>query len=181
MQHDENANTRKVLEMITVAHDYCLFMEKSDDYPLPEILSYLQKVLPLLYLKGSLLPVIEPDQEEFAERFVTEEEWENLFLILSKKFGKMDDFDVIPLETLKPEGFERLRLSECLADIYQDMKDFVLLYQKNTQAARENAVYQCTELFQKRWGLIITQCLTPIHRLNAAGLPSHEPESDSFL
>jgi len=181
MENDDPVYSRKVLEMITVAHEFCLFMEKSDDYPEKQIYSYLQKVLPLLYIKGSLLPDVTPEHEEFAERFVTEEEWENLFLILSKKFSTNDSFDIIPDDKIKAEGYERISLSECLADIYQDMKDFVILYQKSSHAAKENAVFQCAELFKSRWGRSITHCLNPIHKLNYSNIVSSGADFENIL
>lgn len=178
MDINDPVYSRKVLEMITVAHEFCLFMEKCDDYPVTEIHSYLQKVLPLLYIKGALLPDVVPEQEEYAERFVTEEEWENMFLILSKKFGDHDKFDIVPDDIIKAEGFESISLAECLSDIYQDMKDFVLLYQKNVHSARENAVFLCSGLFKTRWGIIICKCMSAIHRLNYLGNTSVETMPD---
>ncbi len=163
MNPDDPVYNRKVLDLITVAHDYCLFMEKADEYPVNDILNYLQKVLPLLYLKGSLLPEVIPDNEDFAERFVMEEEWEALFNIISAKLGKNDIFyQIHPLDSLQDTP-KKLSLAENCADIYQDLKDFLFLYQKNTYSAKENAVLQCFELFKTHWGIKITQMIPAIH------------------
>ena len=51
------------------------------------------------------------------------------------------------------------------ADIYQDLKDFIYLYQKNTEMAKENAVSECKRLFQTRWGVRLTRAHTVIHEI----------------
>ncbi len=71
--------SKTVLELLTVANEYCLFLEKAENYDRQDILIFLQKVCPLIYIKSSLLPVIEIEDEEAAEHFVTEEEWEGVF------------------------------------------------------------------------------------------------------
>ena len=84
----EVAFSKNVIEMITVANNFCSFIEKADDSPKSEIFVYLEKVLPLLFLKGTLLPEVIVDDPESNERFVTEEQWESIFNELKNKFIK---------------------------------------------------------------------------------------------
>ena len=156
---------RTVLEMLAVAYDYCSFMEKADTRSQREIASYLVKVLPLLYVKGELLPEVEPEYPEANERYVTEEEWEGLFNILRSKFERDDIY-----YTFDPAAYGwgealKVSLSEHLADIYQDMKDFVILYQKNSRAAKENAVDEIRRLFFSHWGPRAASALPALHYL----------------
>lgn len=158
-------HSRNVLELITVGNEFCVFLEEIEKYEKVYFLSYLQKVLPLLYLKGSLLPDVEVSQAEANERFVTEEQWENIYNGVKKITGKYDAFQYVDfaykLENEKQTG----SISEFLADIYQDIKDFLLLYQKGTLAARENAVYECSALFENHWGLKLLNVHKAIHIL----------------
>ncbi len=180
MNPDDPVFNRKVLDLITVAHDYCLFMEKVDDYPIVDIRNYLHKVLPLLYLKGSLLPEIIPQNEEFSERFVLEEEWETLFNILKTKFGKTDlFFHIHPIDP-QQDTIMKLSVSEYCADIYQDLKDFLFLYQKSTYTAKENAVFQCSELFKSHWGLRIAEMSAAIHKQIFVEKPAEDPYIESI-
>lgn len=154
-----------VVEMLAVAFDYCSFMEKADTRSVKEISSYLVKVLPLLYVKGELLPEVEPEYPEANERYVTEEEWEGLFNILRIKFERNDIY-----YTFDPAAYGwgealKVSLSEHLSDIYQDMKDFVILYQKNSRAAKENAVAEVKRLFTSHWGPRVVSTLTALHYL----------------
>ena len=84
--------SKAVLEMLTVAHEFCLFIESSENYDKETIIGYLQKVCPLIYLKGALLPEVKVSDEAAAERFVTEENWDSIFSMLKTKFDKDDEF-----------------------------------------------------------------------------------------
>jgi len=152
MINNEPATSKNVIEMITVANEYCLFIENAEKHPRNSIISYLQKLLPLLYIKGCTLPDVEVEYPEANERFVTEENWQTVFNDLRRKFGNYDEQWIANHYELEEDSRIKISLSEFLADIYQDIKDFILLYQKNTKAARENAVYELNELFASHWG-----------------------------
>jgi hypothetical protein len=155
--------SRKVLEMITVANEYCLFMEKAEHYSAEELLGFLQKVSPLIYLKSALLPDIEATDENAVEHYVTEEQWEYLFNVLHNKFGEQDQFYFIDLQEKSHNDPIRGSLAESFTDIYQDLKDFLLLYQKPLRAFKENAVRECKRLFETRYGYTLLKAQSAVH------------------
>ena len=155
--------SRKVIDMLTVSNEYCLFIEKAEDYTKEEVFQYMQKLLPLIYLKASLLPVIPVNDEHAAEHFVTEEQWETLFNTLTIKFGNDDIYHFIDLNEKSHSDPVRASLSENLTDLYQDLKDFVLLYQKPLRASQENAVRDCKNLFETRFGYRLVSAQQAIH------------------
>lgn len=169
---DDPVSLRKVLDMLTVANEFCLFLESAGNYKPGEVYDYLLKICPLLYLKGALLPEIIPADEVFSERFVTEEQWENVFRTLKQLFVENDEYKGnFFLEEADNES-TKFSLSENFADIFQDLKDFVMLYQKRTFTSKENAVNQCFILFQSHWGPRILESLPRLHQLvYAASLP----------
>lgn len=143
---------KNVLEMLTVANDFCLTMAKADSMKKTALMNYLQKISPLLYIKGSLLPDIEVSDPEANEKFLTEEKWEWLFNELRKKFGPNDEFWYVDsIEKNQPDPVKG-SLAEFFSDIYQDMKDFLELYQKSSLAAKENAVHELKKSFETQWG-----------------------------
>lgn len=157
--------SKPVIEMATVANEFCYFLENLDKKEKDTLLEFMQRILPLLYLKGSLLPLMEPEYPEANERFVTEEQWERVFTELREKLEKDDEYWIIdPLYINETEPL-KASISENLADIYQDMKDFLVLLQKNTVAARENAIYQCRLLHGDHWGYKVGNIFTRIHHL----------------
>ncbi len=153
--------SRQVIEMITVAHEYCLFFEEADKHSKEEILSYFQKIAPLLYLKGAVLPDEVEADPEYAERFVNEEQWEVVFKILRDKFGDDDVYYV------HDHNFDSqpTSLSDNMSDIYQDMKDFVMLYQKAPMQSKACAVAELQKLFENHWGNRILSALNTVHSL----------------
>lgn len=155
----ELVKSKQVLEMITVAHDFCLFTESIKDKDLKDVIGYYQKVLPLLYIKGALLPIIEPEDLSANVKYVSEEHWQEIFFVLEEKFGENDKywFPDINNELMKES------LSDNLADIYQDMKDFVILFQDARLASKENAAADIQILFGIHWGIRATKALYQLH------------------
>lgn len=178
----EDAYSHKnVLEFYTVANELCLFLEQADEYRKEEILEYWHKLCPLLYLKGSLLPAIEVANPEAEERFVTEEQWEYIFNILRDKLGKDDEFWYINEQHFIDNEIDKGSLAEHFADIYQDLKDFIMLYQKNSRDAKENAVNSCMHLFESNWGPKTIHALKALHNLLFAGsYPDDDIDLDNF-
>ncbi len=165
-QFIEPENSMNVLELLRVALEYCLFMEKADKKNKAEIYDFFLKIGPLLYLKGKLLPEIEPEYPESTERFVTEEEWQEIFNIFRAVFMEDDEYYHVNYEEFNEYEAVKASLSENLTDIYQDLKDFIFLYQKNSQAARQNALHECKSLFETRWGPKTLSSLRYMHYLH---------------
>ena len=151
--------SKPVLEALTVANEYCLFCESIEKYSSKDILSYFKKIAPLIYLKGCTIPEIQVNDDSFNERFVTEEQWEEIFKTLREKFGRDDTYYMLDPNNDTMEA----SLADNMADIYQDMKDFVMLYQKGTMYAKENAVEQFRTLMITRWGPVIIDALKACH------------------
>ena len=158
------ATSANVIDMLTVANEFCIFTEKAGKYDPGEVIQYYAKICPLLYLKGAILPVVEPDEDYFGERFVNEDQWENIYNSLLSVFPGKDEFYTLSYENIDNIPL-KASISEHLADIYQDLKDFVLLYQKNLNYAKQNAVYECRKLFISHWGGRIAALLPALHAI----------------
>jgi hypothetical protein len=157
--------SKQVIELLTVANEYCIFTEKVEDYSKSDIINYYRHILPLLYIKGSVLKSLIPEYPEDAERFLTEESWEKILNSLRNKLYPDDHFWFCQDMRDENTDVEKMSLAECLSDIYQDMKDFVMLYQKNRYSSRENAVSEISRLFREHYGEIITRALSGLHHM----------------
>jgi hypothetical protein len=157
--------SKQVIELLTVANEYCIFTEKVEDYSKSDIINYYRHILPLLYIKGSVLKPLIPEYPEDAERFLTEESWEKILNSLRNKLYPDDHFWFCQDMRDENTDVEKMSLAECLSDIYQDMKDFVMLYQKNRYSSRENAVSEISRLFREHYGEIITRALSGLHHM----------------
>lgn len=162
---NEPAYSKSVLEFITVANDFCIFMEKVASYNETDVFNYLQKVSPLLYLKASLLPDVHVEDPSANERFVTLEQYEDIFNALRSKILDHDVFWYIDLDSPDENLPVKGSIAESYADSYQDLKDFLLLYQKNTRVAKQNAVFECKNLFKEHWSYRLLNAMKAIHHI----------------
>ncbi|MFH1121031.1 MAG: DUF5063 domain-containing protein [Bacteroidota bacterium] len=158
--------TRQVVEFITVSNEFCLFTEKVETYPKDDFVEYYRRILPLLYLKGSLLKTVETDGNDASERFVTQEEWEHLFNTIRNKLYPDDHFWVSTDMYDENTEIEKASIAECIADIYQDMKDFLMLYQKSRHAAKVSALNDVCRHFENHWGPAAIKSMYALHNLN---------------
>ncbi|HRS53901.1 MAG TPA: DUF5063 domain-containing protein [Bacteroidales bacterium] len=164
---DDIVSQKKVIEFYTVASEFCRFIESTTHNDKLVFKETILRLLLLLYLKGSLLPKLLPKDENANERFVNEEQWQEIYLLLKSILKEDDDFDKILLEEEIDSSFENKinkgSISEHLADIWQDIKDFVLLFNKNNIAAKENAIWSCYILFRENWGRKTAELINVLH------------------
>jgi hypothetical protein len=162
--------SRNVVEFVAAANEFCKYQEHAAGISGDEMLRILQRLLPFLYLKASLLPSLEPFFEDGNEKFVTESDWFRVHDILQEKFGTANDYlEVFDEKINETEGPVVSSLAENMADIYQDLKDFLLLYQTGTQEVMSDAVWECRMNFENYWGQRLTNSLRAIHKFIYSG------------
>lgn len=162
--------SRNVVEFVAVANEYCKYAERASEVKGDELLKILQRILPLMYLKATLLPQLNPFFEDGNEKFVTEADWNKVHDILRGKFGTADDFLEVFDEKMKDSDAPVISsISENMADIYQDIKDFLLLYQTGTAEVMNDAVWECRLNFETVWGQKLLNSLRAIHRFIYSG------------
>ena len=156
-----------VIEFATVANEYCSFIEAVDQFPRKEFITRIQKLFPLLYLKAALLP--EPDIEisdDAPEKFVGEEDYNFILHKLEEKMGQFDAYqEVFDPSIQYSEDALEASISENMADIYQDLKDFILSYRIGTLEVMNDALWECRTNFEQYWGQRLVNGLRAIHRL----------------
>lgn len=166
--------SRNVLEFVAAANEFCKYSEHASEIKGVELLRILQRILPFLYIKASLLPSLEPVFEDGNEKFVTEADWNIVHDSLKKQFGTADDF-IESADNLadEPETLIQSSISENMADIYQDIKDFLLLYQTGTEEVMNDALWECKLNFENIWGQKLVNSMRAIHKFIYSG---KEPE-----
>lgn len=165
MSNSDITLSRNVLEMAAVASEFCSFIENSNNASKQDFFKTLQGLIPLIYLRGTLLPKIEPEYPEANEHFVNEEQWEGIFYALREITSADDEFWYVDNSETQISETIKGSIAEHLADVYQDIKDFILLYKKPQYAARENAVASCQTNFIDNWGRKLAELLPVIHQL----------------
>lgn len=83
---------KNAVEFVTVAAEFCGFMERVSDMRCRDFVDKSLKLLPLLYLKASLLPACERMEDADPETFVTETDYEVLRGSIASLLGEYDDY-----------------------------------------------------------------------------------------
>ncbi len=160
------AYSKNVIEFITVANEFCSFLERSESLETPDFLGSLQKILPLLYLKASLLPEFEFEAEDGLEKFVSEMDYNQIQQKILRHTGANDDYQEVFLSGMQfSESALTASISENVADIYQEMKDLVMSFRMLNDEVMEQAVWECKNNFSQLWGQALVNCLRAIHNL----------------
>jgi hypothetical protein len=171
--------SRNVIEFVAVANEFCKYTEHASELKGDELLKILQRILPLMYLKASLLPQMTPFFEDGNEKFVTESDWIRIDDTLKEKFGTANDFlEVFDERISDSEGPVISQISENITDIYQDIKDFLLLYQTGTSEVMNDAVWECRTNFENFWGQKLLNILRAIHKFIYSGEEIGKVEND---
>jgi len=132
-----------------------------------------------MYIKASLLPQLNPYFEDGNEKFVTESDWMIVNETLKKKFGTADDYlEVFDEKTRDTEGPVISSISENMADIYQDIKDFLLLYQTGTIEVMNDAIWECRMNFENFWGQKLVNAMRAVHKFIYSGEELGKVEED---
>ncbi len=170
--------SRNVIEFVTVAGEYCNFLEKAGKSGTRDFLGKLQKLLPLLYLKVSLLPEFESDQEESPEKFVTELDYNLIRGKIAGITGEYDDYqEVFDSGMQFSESALTASISENLSDIFQDLKDFISLYQIGNETVMESGLWECQNNFKEFWGQKLVNCLRAVHQLIFSDIEFEEQQN----
>lgn len=166
---------RNVIEFVTVAAEFCKFIEQAEGRKRADFVDTALKLLPLLYLKAELLPPCEEAGDEPPETFVTEETYEVVRMTLAAVMGSRDDYLDVFVDDMKYSDRPIARtISEDLADIYQDIKDFVFVFRLGLNETMNDALAICRENFRLYWGQKLVNTLRALHDAKYGSLPQEE-------
>ena len=127
-------------------------------------------LLPLLYLKARLLPKATEELDGFPERFVSEQEYEDIRQKVAQCMGADDTYLEVFVEDMRysDEPITAF-VSENIADIYQEVKDLACNYQTRDEAVMNDALVNCIEAFEQHWGQKLLNVLRPLHAVACEG------------
>jgi len=168
-----------VIEFATVVAETCLFLEHASEQSRGDFIRQSVRLLPLLYLKTSVLKQPEPVFDDGTERFVTEEDYLYVKEQLEQLLGADDSY----LEVFHPDmaisdtpiaAF----ISEDLADIYQEIKDFAACYQTMDTDVMNDALVACIDAFGQHWGQKNLNALKALHAIRYSDSFDNEENAD---
>ena len=154
------------LDFVTVSVEFCSFLEKMEITSRTEWTKTMLRILPLLYVKATLLPQVVDLEDEMAEVFVTQQDYMLVVNQVASVLGEEDVYlDVFVADMKYSDRPVSSFISEDIADIYQDIRNFVSVYQHGLEEAMINALKIISENFRLYWGQKLVNVLRPLHTL----------------
>lgn len=154
-----------VIDFVTVAAEYCKYMEQCATSGRDEFVDVMRKLLPMLYLKAAMAerPV---GAEGYVEHPVTEDDYNYVASSVASVMKDRDDYLDVFLDDFKYSDVPiRRQVSEDLADIYQALRDFVEVYRQGFDDAMEVALSEVLEQFDLGWGQRLLGALRTLHEV----------------
>ena len=171
-QLKEIVYSKDAIEFVTVAVQYCAFLENFEEITETELTDKLTKLLPLLYLKASLVPETDTVNDEEPEITVTEDIYNFITSKLYNVYVNNDTYLEVFLQDMKySETPISASISEDLADIYQDIKNFITIFERGITENMNDALYVCMENFKAYWGQKLVNVLRALHSLKYSTEP----------
>lgn len=155
--------SQSVLDFVRVSTEYCKYIEQCQNSSLADFTRVMRGLLPMVYLKLTLMG----DVSEVAgwnDRKLTEEDYDFVRSSVAQIMADKDDFLDVFVEDFKySEQPVLCTVSECLADIYQQLRELVETFREGYEEAMEVALAEVVEEFRMQWGQKLLNALRAIH------------------
>ena len=153
-----------VTEFVDIALEYCRLMEQASKIRTGELFHSLQLLIPELYLKGSRLPRPRYCYEEEQKKFVKEDDYARLHDTLQQKVELVNGIaSMSPGTRAGKHELMSFSLAENFADVYEELKNFVKLYEIGIPQAMNDAVWICRRSYEQSLGIRLLDGLKLLH------------------
>lgn len=154
------------LEFVTVASQYCVLMEQCGEKSRKDFIHTLLKLLPLLYLKWQMLPTVEAGGNFLPDAKVTEDDYDYILNTAYSVIGNADEYEELIYEVdMETEESQWKSVSEDLADLYQGLRNFVLVYQERLEPCMPDAIADIKDKFADYLGQTLLCTLKHLHNV----------------
>ena len=152
------------VDFARIALEYCVFVEKIKESDKKTFVDNMTKVLPLLYIKISIIPEIKEGYDSDMESKVTE----SMYSQVQENVANLLGNDDLYLETFHPDiklsdSPVAVKISEDLADIYQDLGNFIAIFKNGQKETMNDSLVACIGNFKQFWGQRLVNALRALH------------------
>ena len=163
---NETILSKQTEDFVRTALEFCVLVEKHTQTHRDFFVDNMIKVLPLLYLKVSIIPPVEENYDSVLETKVTEDMYNRVEEAINLLLGN----DNLYLETFHPDiqlsdSPVAVKISEDLADIYQDLGNFIAVFKNGQKETMNDSLALCILNFEKYWGQRLLNALRALHHV----------------
>jgi hypothetical protein len=155
-----------LVEFVRAANECCLFLEELKGTEGKAFIADSVKHLADLYALFLKIGDTEPVFDSPPEPTVTEQEWSALYHKIAGILGPSNDI----LRVAAEDEFDRSELvnhtiSEDMADLYQELRDFTVIYSRGLEELMNDAAWELKARFFEHWGAKLLRALSALHLL----------------
>lgn len=173
--------TNEQIELVAACSKFCILLEQAGGSKRATFVENMLKVLPFLYLKMTLAREhAATDDEELhnVEERVTEDDYNFVRQGVSSLLGGNDTYLDVFVDDMKYSETPICKsISEDLADIYQDVRNFVWIFGQRNEQATAEAFAWLSNLFEIHWGQLVVNVMRPLHELRYGLAADDEDEA----
>lgn len=164
-------NKEKIIAVTALCADYCRTLECCRDYETEEFTVKMLNLLPRLYLAFTdVEPEEEALEEEYFETYVDEDFYDSIRRNLERVLGPDDTFLETFEENMKYSDTPiAASISECLADIFQPLFNFISIVKDTEGEKMESAYKECRENFESYWAQTLCNVMRALNNLRFNG------------
>lgn len=158
-----------------LSKEYCTLLETEMVLSQSEFIRFSLYSLPSIYSAMIRIPQIEPVFDEGSEKFVSEQNWSEVYRKIAECMEGNNDFLDIPGES----EFDRSdlitrKVSEDMADLYQDLRDFLEIYRNAPEDVMNDALWECQNNFMSFWGSKSLRISAALHKIYIGEIKADE-------
>lgn len=166
----ENNITPNVLSFIGLANEYCVAVQNVYESEKEEFIAEMLKLLPRLYMSMNDVSIAIADYSDedavALGNYIDEDYYENIRRHLEALFGVDDMFLETFEEDMKYSDTPiAVSISEYLADLFQELFNFVAVVKDSDGTQTQSALIECKENFEAFWSQKLCNVLRAINKL----------------
>ena len=160
-------NTNRLFEIVSLAKSYCELCESAREFSKTEFVDRILDLLPRIYWNFfDLSAGVSLGEMEYFSDYVDEELYGQVQRAVSSVMGGSDTFLETFEEDMKySETPISSSVSECLADIFQPLFNFVSIVHDSEGAQISEAYISCKEDFENYWSQTLCNVLRALNNI----------------
>ena len=152
------------LAFIALSNEFCSAIENAMEFEKEDFVAKMLKMLPRIYMTVTDIDIEESNEDFYALPYLDESVYDNLRSQLASLMGEDDVFLETFEEDMKySDAPVSATISEDLADIYQQLYNFVASVRDVDSQAIKSIIITCKEDFASYWGQTLCNVLRALH------------------
>ena len=152
------------LAFIALSNEFCSAIENAMEFEKEDFVAKMLKMLPRIYMTVTDIDIEESNEDYYALPYLDESVCDNLRSQLAALMGEDDVFLETFEEDMKySDAPVSATISEDLADIYQQLYNFVASVRDVDTEAINSIIITCKEDFASYWGQTLCNVLRALH------------------